>query len=317
MQQYNAAPQPADVYGQQPWPLNGGVPTFDPMGIAPAQGYGYPAAANTVPFDGTSDFGGFGQQQLALNGDNAQQLGTTFDAAAQGNGYPASANNAPLNGGMAQYGMPAANTAAPADVNWMGQQQPARNVNPPSLRGQYAAAPQRAAPIDAAVARRQNATNGVRKQRQNGSADAGRARRATLAQQLGAAQEGPYARTAAGVPNRDPTRPGNRQGQTKGWGQALKHHGSRCNRFVLDGCVPDCELHARFPETWADWDMRRFRVQWQIVQPGRPQTEVLSGMAVAARKEHAEGFVVLGEVRADGTLDKSSKKVVRVDAAPL
>ncbi|KAM0701614.1 hypothetical protein Q7P35_010522 [Cladosporium inversicolor] len=276
-----------------------------------------------------------GHQQMAFNG-IVQPFNPQMNAATQARGHPGAAFPAPLNGGMGFYGLPPAN---PVAANGMGQQQPlAFNGIAQPYMGQNQQT--------AARTRRQGDDNDPRKRRRTGAAPAGQAlagpaqtlapaqlqvavpqqipvqqqvlvqQQVPVQQQVAVpqqvqAQEGPYIHTAAGVPNRDPTRKGNAQGQVPGWGQALKHHKSRCSRFTLNGCVPDCELHARWPKTWANWNTRRFQVRWDTPPPGHTQNEVLSGFAVAAKKD-AAGLAVLGEVQADGSLGKA-KSVLRVE----
>ena len=131
-------------------------------------------------------------------------------------------------------------------------------------------------------------------------------------------QEGPYTHTAAGAPNPDSTKKGNKQGQVKGWGQAFRHHKLRCDSFRLNGCFPDCQVRAKWPLTWADWTSRRFRVEWKTAQDGRPQIEDLSGFAVYCEgKERSEArFAVLGEIQADGSMGKA-KSLHRLEKAAL
>ena len=189
-------------------------------------------------------------------------------------------------------------------------------------------APQVAAPVAVARTRhRQGDASGPAKRRRTDPAPAGPAptgvatAQAPAQQQVAAQQEekeeGPYTHTAAGAPNLDSTKKGNRQGQVPYWGQAFRHHKSRCDKLTLNGCAPECQVRAKWPETWADWNSRRFRVQWKMAQNERPQIEDLSGFAV-----HSEGkgcmarFVVLGEIQADGSVGKA-KPLHRVEVAAV
>ena len=324
-------PGPAQQLGQMG--VDNTVNNFAAPDAAPS-GYAPPP----TQMDASSSVNNLAAPAVALTGDYAppqMQMGAdnstnnTFAAEQQ---YSV-ANNATLNGGQQQF------IAATRPANMYSQQQQqqlALSGTAPAHMGQnsQAAAPQfAAAPIAAArIRRHQEHVNESRKRRRTGPgptdhALAGPAPTPAPAPQQAAApqhvpvlqqvpvQEGPHAYTAAGVPNRDPNRPGNRQGQTAGWGQARKHHNSRCNQFVLDGCVPDCLLRVSWPLTWADWNSRRFEIRWEMVRAGRPQTEIVSGFAVAAQELSQEAFVVNGEVRPDGSINKSSKKVVRKDAA--
>jgi hypothetical protein len=277
-----------------------------------------------------------GQQQMALNG-GFQLFDPQVNATPQAYFYPVAANTTPYNGVIGQYPLPPAQQAGSAPGNWVNQQQQqqqALNGNVPQHMGQGwpAAAPQPAAPIAVASIRRHQRDAGApRKRRHAGPATAVAAPvvlasavqtpavpAATLApaQQQVPAQEGPYTLTAAGVPNRFSDRKGNAQGQIPGWSQALKHHNGRCDRLKLDGCVPDCELRARWPQTWADWNSRRFQIRWETERPGRPQEQLVSGFAVAAQGKFEERFVVLGEIQADGSMGKV-EKMLRVDKAAV
>lgn len=203
-----------------------------------------------------------------------------------------------------------------------GLAQPYMGVNVPIV------APQVAAPVAVARTRhRQGDASGPAKRRRTDPAPAGPAptgvatAQAPAQQQIAAQQEekeeGPYTHTAAGAPNLDSTKKGNRQGQVPYWGQAFRHHKSRCDKLTLNGCAPECQVRAKWPETWADWNSRRFRVQWKMAQNERPQIEDLSGFAV-----HSEGkgcmarFVVLGEIQADGSVGKA-KPLHRVEVAAV
>ena len=271
-----------------------------------------------------------GQQQMGTN-DSVQPFTTQANVASQAYGYNGAGQAAPPNGGIGQYVQapvwPAGNNAASA----MAYQQPGGlngGTQPNMGQNWQAAAPQPAmygmsqqqqlppfnglptphmgpnvpivAPQLAAPAAHGPAANLVH-------AANGPAANPVPAQQQVAAKSGPYTHTAAGAPNRDSTKKGNKQGQVPYWSQAFKHHNSRCDKLMLNGCVPDCEVRAKWPQTWADWNSRRFRVQWKTAQQGRPQIQDLSGFAVHAEcKEKSKArFVVLGEIQANGSVGKA------------
>jgi hypothetical protein len=274
-----------------------------------------------------------GQQQMALNG-RFQPSNPQMDAAPQAYFYPVAANTTPYNGVMGQYPLPPVYQAGPTPEHCVGQQQQqqqqqqALNGNALPQMGQnwqaiaqlpnpFAAVRTRNRQGDAVAPRRRHRT-GPAPAVQDAAVQVFAAPAAALApaQQQVAAQEGPYALTAAGVPNRFPNRKGNAQGQTPGWSQALKHHNGRCDRLKLDGCVPDCELRAKWPQTWENWNTRRFQIRWEKERPGRPQEQLVSGFAVAAQGKFEDRFVVLGEIQADGLVGKQGK-MRRVDKAAV
>jgi hypothetical protein len=274
----------------------------------------------------------YGQQQTAFNGGVAP-FDSHLNAAPQAYFYHVAANTTPYNGVMGQCPLPPAYQAGSVPGNCVGQQQQqqqALNGNVLQHMGQDwpAAALQPAAPITVArIRRRQGDANAPRRHRRAGPAPAapapavqapavqalaGPAAAPAPGQQQVPAQVGPFMFTAAGVPNLNPNRKGNAQGQVPGWGQAFKHHDNRCERYRLNGCVPDCEVRARWPKTWADWNSRHFRIRWKQAQNDRPETEeTLSGFAVYAERKNKR-FVVLGEFQADGKLGEA-KGVHRVD----
>lgn len=284
-QQVNYGP---NGYGQQQMGPNGSVQPFDPQLNTAPQPYGYHGAAQAAPPNG---MGPYVQAPLWPNGCDA----VSAMACQQRGG---------LNGGA----------------------QPNMGLNVPVVALQVAA------PFAAARTRhRQGDASGPAKRRRTDPASArpaltgATAAQAPAQQQVAAQQEkekkkekGPYTHTAAGAPNLDSTKKGNRQGQPPYWGQAFRHHNSRCDKLTLNGCVPDCQVRATWPETWADWNSRRFRVEWKTAQNNRPQIEDLSGFAV-----HFEGkdksmarFVVLGEIQADGSVGEA-KPLHRVEKAAV
>lgn len=278
---------------------------------------------------------GYGQQQMGLNG-SVQPFNPQVNAAPQAHGYLGAAQTAPPNGGMGQYGQPPFWPDGYDAMNAMAYQQLGglnSGAQPNMGQNWQAPAPQPAVygmgvvPVTAArTRRRQGDAGGARKRRRTGAAPAGAAptgpaaTQAPAQQQVAApaeeAREGPYTHTAAGAPNINPNVKGSRQGQVPFWGQAFRHHNSRCDSFALNGCVPDCQVRAKWPVTWANWNSRRFRVQWKTPQNGKPEIEVVSGFAVhAERKEKSRArFDVLGEVLADGSLGKE-KNVHRLEKA--
>ena len=280
---------------------------------------------------------GYGQQQMGLNG-SVQPFNPQVNAAPQAHGYPGAAQAALPNGGMGQYGQAPLWPADHGAVNAMAYQQPGGlngGAQPNMGQNWQAPAPQPAmygmgvVPVTAVRTRRRKGdAGGARKRRRTSAAPAGPAPTGPAATQAPAQQqvaaqeevvveeEGPYTHTAAGAPNINPNVIGSRQGQVPFWGQAFKHHNSRCDSFALNGCVPDCQVRAKWPQTWANWNSRRFRVQWKTAQGNRPQIDVVSGFAVhAERKNKSKArFDVLGEVLADGSLGKE-KTVHRVEKA--
>ena len=280
MQPYSAAPGAVDQMGQQLPTLNGSAQAYMPMAYyAQPQKYGYPANGME-----------FGHQQPISNG-SMQPFFTAENAPAQEYAYPAAAYTAPLNGAMGQNGQRAAT-----------------------------AAPKRAARGAAARPREEGAANGSRKRARTGparrdSALAGPAGAQAPAVQPAAAQEGKYARTKAGVYNKNANRPGNQQGQTAGWKQSKCHHHRNCKLFEFDGCLPNCELRLRWPETFEDWHRRRFMIRWEpAVHDGRLPQQIVSGIFVDAKEKNEMPFKVLGLYDpATGAVDKSIKTVHRVD----
>lgn len=308
-QTFNAGP---NMNGHHQMAFNGSVQPFDPQMNAAAQADGFPGAAFTAPLNGGMRFydlpqanpvaaNGMGQQQpLACNGIAQPYLGQIQLGGArtrrQGDaGGPRKRRRT----GAAPAGQALAGPAATLV--------PAQQQVPAQL--QVAVPQQVAMPQQVAVQQQIPAQQQAAVHQQIAVQQQVPVQQQVAVPQQAAAQEGPYTHTAAGVPNPDPTRKGNAQGQIPGWTQALKHHKSRCSRFTLNGCVPDCELHARWPETWENWNTRRFQVRWDTPPPGHTQTEVLSGFAVAAKKD-AAGLIVLGELQADGSLGKA-KPVLR------
>jgi len=302
-QQLNFA---SNGYSQQQMAPISSVQPFNPQLNTAPQAYGYHAAAQAAP------------QAAPPNG-----TGQYFQAPMWPVGYDAVSAMAyqqlgGLNGGA--HPNMGQNSQAPSN----GLAQPYMGLNVPMV------APQVAAPVAVARTRhRQGDASGPAKRRRTDPAPAGPAPTSAVAAQAPAQQqvaaqqeeekkeEGPYTHTAAGAPNLDSTKKGNRQGQVPYWGQAFRHHNSRCDKLTLNGCVPDCQVRAKWPETWTDWNSRRFRVQWKTAQNGRPQIEDLSGFAV-----HSEGkgcmarFVVLGEIQADGSVGKA-KPLHRVEVAAV
>lgn len=107
-------------------------------------------------------------------------------------------------------------------------------------------------------------------------------------------------------------KPKNRQGQYPYWRQARADHIRHCDTLRADGCKADCELRRCFPQTCAKWTAQRFQVSWGKETPrGHSETEVLSGFAVDNVKVH--GFKVVGELLADGTLNRKSKTTHRLE----
>jgi hypothetical protein len=278
MQQYDAAPGPfgqmSQQMGQQMPALDGSALPFYPQLDAPAQGYNYPDNGNM-----------FGQQQLPIFNGNMQPLNTTWAAAPQVNAYDAVANPALLNGATGYNGLPAAHTARKR------------------------------------AARGERAASGSRRRRRAGTAPveralAGPSRTAAPAVQPVAAQEGPYEYTAAGAPNRNPTKKGNQQGQVVGWTQAKGPHRRFCRNYEVDrhGCRAGCDLKRAFPLTWDKWSKQRFVIRWSEVVAGRPQEQILTGLAVDLESSCPEKFKVIGEYDpATGAVNKSVKTVHRVD----
>lgn len=274
---------------------------------------------------------GYGQQQMGSNG-SVQPFGPQLNTAPHPYGYHGAAQAAPPNG-IEPYvqaplwpnGYDAVSAMACQQRGGLnGGAQPNMGLNVPVVALQVAA------PVAATRTRhRQGDASGPAKRRRTDLASArpaltsATATQAPAQQQVAAQQEeekekGPYTHTAAGAPNLDSTKKGNRQGQVPYWGQAFRHHNSRCDKLALNGCVPDCQVRAKWPETWADWNSRRFRVEWKTAQNNRPQIEDLSGFAV-----HFEGkdksmarFVVLGEIQADGSVGKA-KPLHRVEKAAV
>ncbi|GAB7333568.1 hypothetical protein MBLNU13_g05141t1 [Cladosporium sp. NU13] len=311
-QQLNFAP---NGYGQQQMGLNGSLQPFTAQLNTAPQAHGYPGAAQAVPPNG--GMGQYGQPPVCLAGYDVasamayHQLGGLNSGAQpnMGQNWQATAPQPGMYGMSQQQLLPPFNGGA---LPYMGPNVPI-------------AAPQFAAPVAAArTRRRQGDASAPRRPRRTVSATpaggpTGPAANPVAAQQQVAAQEGPYTHTAAGAPNPDSTKKGNKQGQVKGWGQAFRHHKSRCDSFKLNGCVPGCQVRAKWPLTWADWTSRRFRVEWKTAQNGRPLIEDLSGFAMHAEgKEKSQArFVVLGEIQADGSVGKAeSLHRLEVAAAP-
>lgn len=119
--------------------------------------------------------------------------------------------------------------------------------------------------------------------------------------------------TTRGRPKVNPAVAGNRQGQPKGWPQALKHH-SRCamdekvkNGSARPACNADCVLRDEFPETSAKWKSQSFKVK----KPNGVE-DTVSGFFVYTNEKLGKEFrsKVLGEYRLDNTLDEDSTTVV-------
>jgi hypothetical protein len=250
---------------------------------------------------------GYGQQQMGLNG-GVQPFNPQLNTAHQPYGYYGPAQAAPANG-MGPYVQAPVWPIGYDDVSAMAYQQlGGLNGGAQPNMGQNWQGPAPQPAVHGTALQQQSFCNG-------------------LAQ--------PY--TGLNVPIVAPqvaapvavARTRHRQGDASGpakrrrpdpapyWGQAFRHHNSRCDKLALNGCVPDCQVRAKWPQTWADWNSRRFRVQWKTAQNGRPQIEDLSGFAV-----HAEGkgcmarFVVLGEIQADGSVGKA-KPLHRVEVAAV
>ncbi|KAM0716520.1 hypothetical protein Q7P37_007965 [Cladosporium fusiforme] len=95
----------------------------------------------------------------------------------------------------------------------------------------------------------------------------------------------------------------NREGQTAGWVQALKHH-KRCED--PEHCSKDCMLSERFPRTRLLWSTQRFSVQQQ------GERKIVSGLALQ-RLTGEPGLKVLGEVDNDGKVNHKVKTVKRIE----
>jgi hypothetical protein len=129
-------------------------------------------------------------------------------------------------------------------------------------------------------------------------------------------QTGRFKKTKKDSPIRDSTKPGNEQGQTPGWSQALKHHKSRCDPFTGNGCVADCMLRQKFPLTHAKWEEQVFRIRWNPAVEGLDATCDVNGFYIQGKVNSPLPFDVVGEVDGNGNVNKKSKTVHRVDVPP-
>lgn len=304
-QQLNFVP---NAYIQQQMAPIGSVQPFNIQLNTAPQAYGHHGAGQAAPPNGMGQYfqvpvwptgydavSAMAYQQLGgLNGGAQPNMGQNWQATAplQPAMYETSQQQLPPSNGLAQpytgLNVPivASRSAAPVAAARTRRRQ--GDASSPAKRRCTGAAPTRPAPTGPAA-------NTVFAQQQ------------VPAQQEEKEEDGPYTHTAAGAPNLNSKVKGNKQGQVPYWGQAFRHHKSRCDSYALNGCVSDCQVRAKWPETWADWTSRRFRVEWKTAQNDRPQIEDLSGFAVhfEGKEKSMARFVVLGEIKADGSVGKA------------